>query len=752
MLDYDGDWSNPTESPTLNRARKDFKRCGDWERDFRALFTEDIKFANADTDNGWQWPDRLRQDRELDNRPTITINKAQQHCLMITNEMRENKPAIKFRPTGNGATYEACQIFDGLARHIEYISSAQVAYDTAAGFQVQGGIGYWRVLTDYIDNDTFDQDIFIRRIINPMNVYLDPDIQELDGSDAKFGFVFADLSKETFRQRFPKHAELADSQPETIFDEDGWWSDKHVRVAEYFRVEVTQDELLGFDLDGAWVTMRKSHLGKLAKDMLAKPGAKSRPIQVKQIKWHFIVGDEVIDTRDWPGIYIPIVRVIGVETVIEGILDRKGHTRAMKDPQRMYNYWSSSAIEHVALQGKTPWLTAVESIEELETYWETANNVNHAYLPYNALGDDGVTALPAPTKPAQPMMAQAYLDGMKIANAELMEVSGQFQAQMGEQGNERTGKAINARTAQSDKATFHYIDNFAVGVCYTGKIILDLIPKIYDTQRIVSIMAEDGTDFDVFIDPQAAQAFQVKKNYQGQVVAQIFNPNVGKYSVQADVGPAYATRRQEAFNALVQIITQAPDLMNVIGDILMKNADFPQADEVARRLKRMVPMQALGEGPTKAEAALKEQVDSLTQLLQASLQTQAKDELSLKGKDELRDLDAYNAETNRIKVLLGGLSEQDATMLVRQLVAQTLKTSLDPVLLEGKQDITKFGAGEGPLKDAQQAPDGNWYIKDPQRPGKYLQVQHTPAGRSSGPPLAAMQVAAQPGGGAQPNA
>lgn len=722
--------------PIVNEAHRRYKWCEAWEAQARVNFNNDYKFANGDAVNHYQWPNSLRRNRDIEDRPVLTINIVQQHNLNIINDFKKNKPAIKVRATGNGASYEAQQVYEGLVRHIEYQSNAQAAYDTAAEFQVQAGWGYWRVATDYANDETFDQEIFIRRIPNPLNVYLDPQIQEKDGSDAKFGFIFDDIDKKEFDIKYPQWKEF--SGQSALGSGTGWLTNTKVRIAEYFRLVQKEDLLLSYIKDektGQRETMRASQMPKELADQLgAVPSTRQRKVGVPVVEWYLIVGETIVDRNVWPGRYIPIVRCIGRETIIEQQLDRRGNTRAMLDPQRIYNFWTSSGVEHVALQGKTPWVAPASAIEGYETYYETANRINHAVLPYNDWDDQGQRVIQRPERAQPPVMAQAYLQGMAIAREEVQMATGQFEAQFGQQSNERTGKAISERTRAGDRATYDFTDNQAIAVVYTGKIIIDLIPKIYDTARVVKILARDGTDMEIKIDPTAQQAFQQQVNQDNEVISRVLNPNIGHYEVVSDIGPAYATKRQETFNAISLILTQAPQLTPIIGDLLFKSADFELADEIAVRLRRMVPRDAMGKGPSQQEQMLMDQNKVMEQQLALALQKLSEEKLRRLGKDQLRDIDAYQAETQRMDVIgkLHALSTSQLIELAGQLLGETQGTSLAPVLASTKpaldraagQQLTLPMSGDAPpVPGAQRAQDGQWYLPNPKKPGGWLHIQ-----------------------------
>lgn len=631
----------------VKEAKERANLCQTWESDARKRFIEDTKFANGDSDNRWQWDDEIVSARE--GKPCLTINKTQQHNLQIVNDAKQNKPGVNVRPVGDGATYEAAQVFEGVVRHIEYQSNAEQAYDTASEHQVEGGIGYWRIVTDYVSDDSFDQEIFIRRVKNPLSIYLDKDISEADGSDARYGFVFEDVPRSQFEAEYPDHKDAADV---ALNAGDTWVTADTIRVCEYYRKEQKKDELVAFIVPmpyqeaGQQIIVRKSKMDDNQKAIFAlvekAEDTQRRPILTDEITWYKIAGSKIIDSRPWLGKYIPIVRVIGKETVIEGKLDRKGHTRAQKDPQRMYNYWASEGTAQVALQSKSPYIAPAQAIEGLETYWAKSNVDNAAVLPYNAVTDSGV-AIPPPQRQQPPQMASAYIQGMQLSQEQMMMSSGQYQSQFGQNENATSGKAINERQRQGDTATYHFIDNLAIAIRFTGKILIDLIPKIYDTKRVIKIMAKDGEESDVTIDPSQPDAHQ-KIEQEEQKASVIFNPNVGRYEVQSDIGPGYATRRQEAFNAMTQIASQNQQFMNVAGDLMFKAADFPMADELAERWSRTIPPAVKGDGPPPEVQQMQQQMQAMQNAV-AALNEKLNDK-----SDEMR-IRAYDADTKRLSAI-----------------------------------------------------------------------------------------------------
>lgn len=673
----------------IAEAQRRFKVCEEWESRARKLFLEDVKFANADSDNGYQWPNEIRRNRDVDERPCLTINKTRQHNLQIINDAKQNKPRAAVRPVGNGATYEAAQVFEGIFRHIEYISNATVAYDTATSFQVDGGIGYWRIVTDYLGNDNFDQEIFIRRIKDPLSVYLDPDINEVDGSDARFGFIFDDMPLDEFYATYPEYRTAGGDT--ALGNAQGWVDKNHVRVAEYYRRTENKDQLISFadPRTGQPAMLRRGDIpDDLINHIIDNPSTRIRELKTWKVEWYLIIGDQIAERRDWAGEYIPIVRIVGQETIINGELDRKGHTRNLRDPQRIYNYWSSAAVEHVALQSKTPFVAPAEAIENLEEYWKTANTINHSVLPYNAIREDGTT-IPMPERAQPPVMATAYVQGMQIAQQEMMMVSGQYSGNFGDkEAPEVSGVALQERQRRGENSTYHFIDNLAIGIRFTGKILIDLIPKIYDTPRILRIIGEDGEESHIQLDPNAQKAYQEHKQKIDESVQAIFNPKVGRYDVEADIGPAYQTRRQEAFMAITQILGSAPEMVSIVGDLLFKSADFPMAEEIAERLERMVPPQAKGDGPPPAVMQLQGELQRMQGLLANMAQELGEERLRLKAKDQQKDIDVYDAITKRLGVLIKEqMNPKDYAMALHDVMMEEHRAKLAQVTAASAPDL-----------------------------------------------------------------
>ena len=524
----------------------------------------------------------------------------------------------------------------------------------------------------------------------------------MDGSDAKYGFVFDDMKCEDFDRKYPA---LKDKVARTTMGErDDWSNTDTVRVAEYYYITYEKDTLIAMPVpDGlggehiAMVTHSELLAGdpELAKLVMADKTIQRRPIQKQKVDWCLIAGDQIIERSEWPGSTIPIVRVVGEETLIEGKLDRKGHVRNLKDPQRMYNYWSSGAVEYVALQTKTPWVTGVKAIEGYENIWETANTENHSHLPYNDMDDQGNPVAP-PTRTDPPVMSAAYIQGMQVAAEEMKMVSGQNDPLMGAPSNEISGVAIGKRVKQSDRATMQYRDNQAKAVRYTGKILIDIIPKIYDTPRTLRILAEDGSDDTVRIDPNQQQPMVEQPKTDGtDGVDRAFNPAMGKYEVIAESGPSYASKREEAFEAMCQLAMSDPNFMPNAGDLFFAAAGFPLSDELAERWKNIIPANIRGEGPPPELEAAQQQIQQLQAQLAAAMQAAADNDKKASDKEKANEINAYKAVTDRLDSFMDKLGPIQAAIMAQQSVQAALT---DPSPIDAQPDMPAAQPMQQPLQ------------------------------------------------------
>ena len=683
--------SNPEKVPARDEdkmatMRHRLKMAQSAYSDSREDELDDLRFMAGSPDNQWQWPaDVLAtrgsvQGQTINARPCLTINKLPQHVRQVTNEQRQNRPSGKVIPADDNADVQVAEIFNGVVRHIEYMSDADVAYDTACDNQVTYGEGYIRLLTEYCNDETFDQDIRIARVRNSFSVYMDPTIQDPCGADAEWCFVTEDILKEEYERMFPDATPISTLYSQGVGDQgiSSWLQEDTIRIAEYFYNTYEKATLhLYPDNQTAY---RGTPQDKQLTAMFGKP-IRSREVDRKKVMWMKTNGYDVLQEREWAGKWIPVVRVIGNEWEVDGQMYISGLVRNAKDAQRMYNYWTSQEAEMLALAPKAPFIGYGGQFEGYEMQWKTANTTNWPYLEVNPDVTDGAGAvLPLPQRAPPPLPQTGLIQAKMGAADDIKGTTGQYDASLGMQGNERSGKAILAREKQGDVGTYHYVDNLARAIRHITRQIVDMIPKIYDTQRIARIIGVDGEVDMVKFNPSQAEPVKEIRDQMGALIEKVYNPSVGTYDVMVTTGPGYMTKRQEALDAMSMILQSNPQLWTVAGDLFIKNMDWPGAQEMAARFKKILDPKVLSEGDQSPEMmAAQQQLEAMTQELNrmTDIISNVQDSVAQREvdiKEYKAQVDAYDAETKRISAMQQSMTPEQIQDIVMGTIAAALDT------------------------------------------------------------------------------
>src|SRR3990167_6339512 len=613
------------DEKVMEEARKYLRQCIDDESGERAKMLDDLKFATLD-----QWPVDIRLERENDvengPRPCLTIDKLNQYIVQVVNDMRQGKPGINVRPQDDNADIETAKILKGLVRNIEDQSNADIAYATAGESAAKIGLGYFRITTEYVSEDSFDQDIFIKPLPNTFAVYLGPHIMP-DGSDAKHGFIVEALPLDRFREEYPK-AKYKQEEFDDLGEHFSYWhTGETVTVVEYFCIERTAMTLY-FLADGT--TISKSDYDKWPVEVAGvKPMVQNERTTFKeQLKWSKMTGIEILEKRDLPGKYIPIVEVIGRESFVQGKRHLWGLVRPAKDSLRMYNYFASTITEKMGLAPKAPFIGAVGQFATSPDKWRKANRINYAVLEYDAMEVNG-NAVPPPQRQGATPLEAALLNQMQVIEHYVQTSLGMFKAAVGETESQQSGRAILALQRESDTGTYHFGANLGVSIRHAGVIIVDIIPHYYDTKRIVRILGEDGEIQAVQLDPEQQQS--MREIQTGSGIKRIYNPGVGKYDVSISVGPSYNTKRMEAAATFVEMAKGSADPASaaVLRYLVMRNSDNAGADEATRLLKSLLPPQALQAMETGAP--IPPQVQAAMQQMQQKMAMMEAEMMDLKS-------------------------------------------------------------------------------------------------------------------------
>lgn len=650
----------------LERIKDRYETMYEADQENRRWAMDDLKFTNVP---GWQWEDNMKQERGM--RPCYEFNKVRIACKRIINDMRANRPQGKVRAVEDGDTEQA-EIREGLVRNIWNVSDADTVIDHAGEYQVAAGMGCWRISTEYADDTAFDQDICVKPIQNPFTLYCDPSAKDPMKRDAADWLLTEKIPYADFDAKYGKETSKSDFQDSVEFDDDEDWQDEErVRLAEYWWKEPVKKELWMIRNEAGEMMVVDSESDE-ANGIPKEAIERTREVITQKIMWCVASGEKVLEgPNEWAGREFPFVMVYGENVFVDGRPYWWGLTRFAKDAQREYNITRTAIAETIHQAPKSfIWATANQAKGQTGQ-WAEAHKKNLPFMIYNT----------DPEAPGPPLriggadVPAALIQQAMIASEDLKAVTGIFDASMGMEGNEKSGRAIYARQQQGEIATFNYQDNMAKAVQRTYEIILDLIPEIYDTERELRILGTDGAEDYVRVN-------EVVVDYETGQPVRVNDLSAGKYDVTVQVGPSFATLRQEAAETYGLFSQQFPELMAFAGDLVFKSMDLPYAEDIADRIKAMLPppiqQQLQGQDmPPEVAQAMQEadmamqQVQQYGEMVQAAAAEVQQDAAELeKTKAEvdvaIANLRAEKAEFEALVAeKLAGLTEKGASLTVK---------------------------------------------------------------------------------------
>jgi hypothetical protein len=566
------------EKDILKEAKQRLTAAWEYDRENREEAIKDLRFLALD-----QWPQSVRDQREKDGRPVLTLDHLNQFKNQVVNDIRQAKIALRAVGVDSKSDPDLAELMTGLMRDVQYQSNAPYVYAQAADGQVSCGIGHFRFTTEYCDDSVYDQEIKIKCIPYPLAVYWDPASYSRDRSDANWCFVVDFIPTMTFEERYPKAKKVDVDTPR---DEDGthglyWSNNDGVLVAEYWKKTPAKRRLAALE-DGSTYDITDMSEEELA---LMPAIVKEREVDGHKVEQFLITGAEVLEgPNDWAGKHIPIVPVIGDEIHLETSCVRKSLIRGARDGQQLYNYWRSAAAELIALAPKSKWLVTTKQIAEFKNQWDTANVSPTPYIQYKPDSEvpEGKPQRIAPPEPPTAIWQEAALiiDDLKAA-------TGIYDASLGAKGNETSGVAIARRQQEGDVSNFHFSDNLTRSLEHAGRVMLDLIPRVYDTERQVRLMGDDE-----------AHSYQtINQMFMGMGGEPILLNDLSKakFDIRVDIGPSYTTQRLEAATSMLDYARSDPDAMPFMRDLFVKNMDWPGAQQLSERLKKTVPAEVLSD-------------------------------------------------------------------------------------------------------------------------------------------------------------
>lgn len=602
---------HPSDEEIIQEAVEFLQQAEEAESDNRAKGLEALRFRH-----GEQWPAEIQNSRTLEQRPCLVINKTDAFCLQVANQQRQQRPRIKVEPAGGGAKKRVADVIKGMIRHIENNGGGgDLAYDTGFDSSITIGWGYWRVMSRYVREDAFEQELYLAPIDNPFSCYRDPDSTMPDGSDTERFLITDKMGKKQFKRAYPDADEANFIEGGSGDSAPGWLSKDQIRIAEYFKIR-RKKAVLCMLSDGtkAW----KDDLP--APEVLESAGVAvvdQRDSFKSVVCWYKLTAKQVLEKKELPGRYIPIVSMFGKVEVIDGKRHLSGLVKNAMDPQRQFNFWRTAMVESVALAPKPKWVIAEGQDEGHENEWANANKSATATLRYSPVTTDQGAPLPPPQRiqpegPPQGAMAMA-----ETMSGDLTSVLGIVDPAMRIGGNV-SGKALNAERMQSDNSTFHFYDNMTRAIRFTGELLLDLIPYYYPEEgRVVRIVGDDGRSGQETINaPNPSPG----ENTPGPVEQVLNDVTVGQYDVVMDTGPGYNTKRQESLSVMGPMFEKNEALMQIAGDIFFRNMDFEGSETIADRMAAANPLAQIDEKseiPPGVQMKLKQQEMAIKQLEQA---------------------------------------------------------------------------------------------------------------------------------------
>ena len=554
----------------LTEARSRFKSIQQEQADNRRNALNNLRFVyNVD---GGQWPQSIRAEREADQRPCLTSNKLRKFVALEANMERDQRLAGEVRPVDDKADPITAKIIAGMIRQIEYVSEAETAYTLAGEKAIAGGFpGYVRIVTEETP-DSFDQEIFIKKVDNQFSVYMD--------RRGEYCFIREGMKREVFKKKWPKADAISFDYGSEGEEYSLWWEDDKVFISEYFYLEEydkTIAEVLNIQTGETEIIELKD---EVTPEILMEQGLnilRQKTSKANKIKWAKITAVDILEEKDWAGSSIPIIEFTGDEVNIAGKTYQRALFEDGKDPQMAYNYWLTHMTESIALVPKAPYIATAEQIAEYLDIWKSANKVNHSVLPYKYIPN-----MPRPKREIPATIPTGAAQMLQISAADIQDSIGKYESSFGERSNERTGVALRQRAGRSDFGTYHFRDNFRRAVLNgVVKQLIDLIPKIYDTERIVRILGDNNKETTVTINKSFVNPADGKTIILNDL-------SKGKYDVVADT-KVWSTRRQESSDAMTSMAQAMPNLAPLFADLIFEFNDWPGADIIKDRLKKNLP-------------------------------------------------------------------------------------------------------------------------------------------------------------------
>ncbi len=646
------------ESEILEEAVARWGTCDDYYSELYSDAIDDWRFTHGEG----QWDQEAENARTKDGRPCLTLNQCLPYAHQITNDIKQARLAIRVIPADSKSSIETADIKAGIIRNIEKQSKAKMVYGTAAMNAIGAGIGWMRIDIDYADNDTFEQEATINRVLDFTACMLDPTDTSLDGSKSNYGFDSSELSysREKFEELYPDKEPVSFKGLKSTSNQE-----EEVSLTRYYYKEFKKKTIYKVKVEGVTAVLNEDDIKILDDNSVLYEKLTSREIDDYTIYHCILSGANVLSREEFPSRFIPLIPVIGKEFYNNGKREFHSLIRQGKDGQKSYNYLKSENVQIMALQPKAPYIGAVGQFRTRANEWASANNKNYSTLEYDMVVDERTGQLAPPPQRAQPPQgSQTIMAEANEARNDIRLALGMSSANMGERSNIVSGIALKTNQLEGDNATFHFIDNLSSSIAQVGRVLNDLISVLYSERKIARIVGEDDVEENVPVNTPYVETDNGKREANdGEEIKGIFDLSSGKYSISMDVGASYSSKRQETADKLTELYKADPSLLAITGDLAIEAMDLPMAKEIAERIRSQMDPAILGDDPMAAKLqasaqALKQMEEQLLNM-EAALADKAKDvefehrakaeELQMKRDKLDMNIRKTNADINKIR-------------------------------------------------------------------------------------------------------
>lgn len=693
------DKRRPFQDPKiLEEARTRWEQSEQLDKHNFDAMRSDLKFIFVP---GAQWPDGIRTEREKWGDPCLEFNQTKQFTNQTVNDMRQKRPGIRIHPAGGEASKEVAKLLQGMVRGIEYESDGEAVYDGAYQHAVCAGRGFTRVLSEYADDDTFNQKLVLRAVVDCLSVRPDPTFTMPDASDMNWCFVTDTLPKDQFFERYP----WADAASWAPGENALWYVEDKIVVADYYRRVFGDRVLVAMEDTTAGLAQPVVSVGwedELPKKLPPKVReVKRRVVRAPKIEWYTIAGgNQILKKHHWPGTIIPVIMHMGDTIVIEGKRYFQSLIRHARDSQSLFNFGTTQQAIHLSLTPRAPYIMAEGQDEGYTDMWDNANRRNYGKLIYKPTQFDDGTPVPPPQRQAPSMVDAGWAQmGENLKGLLKSTMGGLYENTLGMVGNEVSGKAILAREQQGDTATFHFADNHSRAIALVGKVCVECIPYYYDNERMVTVINDEDQP-----EMQQVNSKEIKPDGTLEAIRDR-NITIGKYAVTIEAGQTYKSKREEAAAFYTEIVKARPDIMTVAGDLIIASQDVDGADKLADRMKYLWPPElkqaeaakAAGQNPEVAQLTaqmqqMQQALEQCTQMLQATQM-----ELDQVKKDKTAQIESAQAKTEQTYASID--NDRDATLL------KAIETMFKMALEGRKQETAEVTAQAQAVVDSNNSQD-----------------------------------------------